>query len=249
MRVQMFLFSMLSICCTNAGTVIYDPSLGTLPQAQGWTYVDLLGTNPAPFVSGGILHQAGEANYFQRYDADLYTATSFVLEADIRIISSNRKTRSSDGWEIAGFGIDVNGQNFGDFWTYLAGDAYRFNAATPSESSFQLMPLAGDWHRYRIDVAGLAGTLSIDGVVVAQSVPSVPSWFNHWTTIFGSTAYEGVSETELRFLCYTTEADSCAPTPPNVMPEPSTGALFLGAVAGILLLRNRRLISNRLIWK
>src|SRR5688572_29100726 len=88
------MLSLLLASAASATTVrAYDPDLGTLPQAQGFTFFEDF-THPAPTVSGGLLHQgptgAAGNQLWRRSDLalDFASGPGFHMEADLRVISS-----------------------------------------------------------------------------------------------------------------------------------------------------------------
>ena len=73
----------------------YDPNLGTLPQAQGWTLFQDVSTLPVPTVGAGILHQfpnpsPPQTQYWYQQSVPLdFTRSSYSYQLDLHIISSN----------------------------------------------------------------------------------------------------------------------------------------------------------------
>src|SRR5262245_39700683 len=69
---------------------VYDASLGTLPEAQGFV-ANVGSTNPPPTVSGGVLFStaSSEGQYWNRFVSGLDFTQDFVLQTELKIISSN----------------------------------------------------------------------------------------------------------------------------------------------------------------
>src|SRR5436190_163892 len=88
-RFGMILFAILVASPSNAQR-LYDASLGTLPEAQGWTYANE-NANPSPFVSGGALQENTSAGgqYWFSSDPSIDFSQHVVIEAKLHILSSN----------------------------------------------------------------------------------------------------------------------------------------------------------------
>ena len=91
-RVILFILLVVSLSqigrTGNAQNLFYDPGLGTLPEAQGFTF--FRGPGPLPSVQGNILHE-GPALGGEYWQADIANNfdQGFVIEADLKVISSN----------------------------------------------------------------------------------------------------------------------------------------------------------------
>ena len=92
--------------------VTYDPGLGSLPQAQGYTYGDYDALAPAPAVAQGILKQGPTSpdgmQYWIRADHAFAFAAPFVLEADLRVVSSQYVGDVGDGTQRSGFYLEAD---------------------------------------------------------------------------------------------------------------------------------------------
>src|SRR5437868_5640108 len=108
-RCTITLITIVMLCkaITHAQNIyVYDASLGTLPEPQGFT-LDQTPGFVEPSLSGGILHQY--ANYAVGYQYWYvstghfdFSGSSYVLEATLRVISAQD---TSPG--IFGYGIEA----------------------------------------------------------------------------------------------------------------------------------------------
>src|SRR5439155_6941614 len=92
----------------------YDAGLGTLPEAQGWTFISVF-PNPAPVVSGGALHAIDSAGgqFWLRVDSSI-DFSQFVLEANLRVNSSNYIANVGTGTR-EGYYLAVRANNGEDY--------------------------------------------------------------------------------------------------------------------------------------
>src|SRR5260221_5935049 len=94
-RCTITLITIVTLCSlmTHAQNIyLYDASLGTLPEAQGFSRFQTPGFIE-PTLSGGVLHQyANDAVGYQFWYASDgqfdFSTNSYVLEATLRVISA-----------------------------------------------------------------------------------------------------------------------------------------------------------------
>lgn len=149
----------------------YDPTLGTLPEAQCWTAVAEPG-NPAPRVIGGVLVQgptaAGPDQYWSRGDGSISFDSGFALETRIRVVFSDYSPDVGGlGRQRAGYVfqvIDSSGRVFG---VWLGTDAILLqnNNMTDLEPAVPTMHMgvAGPVRTIRLEARNGLGRVIVDG--------------------------------------------------------------------------------------
>ena len=88
--------------------VCYDASLGTLPDAQGWTYDGVPASPQNLFVSGGLLHENITSGNGQEWnivgDNSVDFSRHVTFEANLRVYSStyipNVGTGTREGYYV-----------------------------------------------------------------------------------------------------------------------------------------------------
>ncbi len=151
-----------------AGTIVYDPNLGSLPQAQGWTFFDN-GFNPPPSVSGGILSHDSGASGARWWETHAASATDFNLgasiSADVKVISSAYQPA---GLQRAGYYLAM-GDSAGrlayvgitDTGVFLLNDLTSIN-------SFVTMDTTSAFHNYSVRANGNVIRLFVDNSIVTS---------------------------------------------------------------------------------
>ena len=162
------------ICCpqlVQAGTVTYDPTLGTLPDQQGWTY-SATGAGPSVLsVSGGVLNLTVGLADRGYWDYNLLSAgntsgTDVSMESTLRILSEDHtsSTRGVSIFELqrttagaTGTTNEVDGYAWtnGIFWTNSVGAVVgQFLLDTTVD------------HTYRLELDGDNAYVYVDGSLV-----------------------------------------------------------------------------------
>jgi hypothetical protein len=100
----------------SAATVTYDPSLGTLPEAQGYAFANPTSA-PLPSVVGGVLMQgpisASDLQYWHREDVSFAFDQGFSIEIRLQVVFSDYVPNEGDGSPRSGFyleAIDTTGR-------------------------------------------------------------------------------------------------------------------------------------------
>lgn len=202
-------FSM-SLSTAYAVGVTYDPNLGTLPDAQGFTREEDPGF-PVPVVGGGVLHTFAQTvpsatQYWYNNSNPLdFSTTPYSLEATLQVISSNYVFPLGDGTQRSGYylwAIDAAGRSVA---VGIASDGITINTDagfTPDNGvPFTSFNTTDAFHTYRLLIANGVVTLFIDGTLFATTPvggeirTDVPN-----RVIFGDASGVGVSEIELRLF-------------------------------------------------
>lgn len=209
-----FIVSLFSIGVPAAlADAHYNAASGTLPQAQGFTYSGDNG-NPSPFISGGLLYEnttVGE-QYWTTIDPSIDFSKSVMLEGSLLINSSNFVPRIPDGSSREGYYFML-GDSTGEAYTIgLASSGFVINDY-PGKS-LTPYPFSGGFHVYRLTINGNQASFSIDGTIVQTGIEPEPPGISPSTTsmsFFGAVAGLSVSNTELRYFCYSTSGSPCTP--------------------------------------
>lgn len=209
-----------------ASVLTYQPGLGTLPQAQGWTYG---GSYNAPAsVSGGQLTYGpttvGGTTFWEHEPTTPITfATQTVfIEATIRLTGSDFGNFS--GFRRAGFSL------------YLSDDAGRWIIADLGSSNISLgndnnrtgdpamaMDLATNFRTVRLEAGPSGARLLVDGTQMLTlalgtgAAASASGWWGDGTILANAT------QTEVREVIYI----------------PAPGALAVFALGGLAARRKR----------
>jgi hypothetical protein len=214
-----------------SGQTVYDASLGTLPQNQGWTYSGDNG-NPSPVVSGGILSENTTVGgqYWTSPNAALNLSQPLVIEANLHIISSNYIANAGMGTR-EGYYLFVRDQNSNTFSVGLADSGFNINTTSVSNQALTPYPapITGGFHIFRVQLRNGVGSLSIDNVLVAANVPFSPPDGNVGPGVFfGAVASASINVSELKSICYDTSgASSClSRRSPGISDNQSTNHVF-----------------------
>jgi hypothetical protein len=189
----------------------YDPSLGTLPEAQGFTRMDE-GGSPNPTVTGGMLNQ-GPTSYFARQywqsisEVPIDFANGFTLEATLKVLQSSYEPDTCIEGQRAGYYLgvtDKDGRSFdvgmGCHGLFIGNDDREDVSTAP----FAAFDSTDAFHTYRLVVTDKGGTLYIDnksvlstplGKPIASPVPN--------RVYFGDGSSRGWSWTQLSIFRYT----------------------------------------------
>jgi hypothetical protein len=91
--------------------LLYDAGLGTLPESQGFMYVNSNSGAPAPSVSAGILSQGPTPiigfQYWIRLDVPFRLAEGTHMEIEMKTLQSDYVLLPSDGSQRSGFYAEV----------------------------------------------------------------------------------------------------------------------------------------------
>jgi len=226
----------------------YDAANGTLPEAQGWTYI---GSNasPTPSVSGGILFQNSLTNNatqaWRRTDIvnDFNIGSPrFFFETNIKVDQSdyiNFLGSSGDAWRT-GYMMYVADNDGHSFILGLTNNGLRLstdqNGVTDALSSpFLNFDTTSGFNTYRLEVSNGIGDLYANGSLLT-SLPVGQTYSGVSNRVLIGSFPGGIQpggSTEMHYLDYGVVTAAT--------PEPSTFALLVGmGVTGIGVTMRRR---------
>ena len=218
-----------------ASSVTYDPSLGSLPDAQGWTF---LSNNPVPVsqVSGGLLHlgptgdTAAWANSNLAFDLSS-PGTLVVLEATLQVVSSSYTLRFGGTTPRAGYEMtmgDVNGRGFTLFLSDHQIDLMNNGIGAASASA--AFDTTDGMHTYRIVASAGIAQVFVDGSATPLLTAPMgdPGWWYPNVVAFGDGTSAASSESFMADISF------------SVVPEPTTALLVGLGLMGLCVRRNRQ---------
>ena len=193
---------------------VYEPALTTLPQDQGWTYVDDGGA-PTPEASTGILHHgpSGDAalHFWPRLDIPIDLDQGVVVEWGLKILDSTYEEpwAHNDHWRT-GYSLHVGDDDTRRFVIGIAADAPHTGVIITntlgwplsSSTSFISFDPTDDFHHYRFEVLAGLGSLYIDGMPMASLAIGAPWGGDPAGLRFGDSTSTGWCEAEMLYLRY-----------------------------------------------
>lgn len=231
---------------TAQTTYAYNPGLGTLPSAQGFSYSDESVTTPAS-VSGGVLHQGPNtpaSHEFWTTATDTFSYDQgFELTLNLKVLSSGYSlaphvTRG----QSAGYGATVVDSQSRVFEIGIAANGfYVSNDADGGVSGgipFTSFDTTDGFHEYKLVVNGGTGRLFVDSIERGSLAVGADSGFGYGNlAAFGDMSKYDASQIELAGFSLTIQNEASA------VPEPGALALFL-PVLGLLLVQRRRAVTS-----
>ena len=229
---------------TAQATTLYNPALGTLPTAQGWT--PIAGGNPAAqSLVGGRLRTDTQTDpgavQFVDYlsppsGATLDTVAGFTLSFGLQVLSEAHQSPNRAGFSVLVQGLDETKALELSFWGnevwalgYTAGGAdsgyvHGNGAVLDTSSSF---------HQYALTVQNNAYTLRVDGLAVLSGTmidypvqgATTAAYGLSNALFFGDDTSRGQSITDLGLVSIT------------AVPEPASAWLWLLGAGGLALRR------------
>lgn len=157
------------LCASSfANTLVYQPGLGTLPQAQGWAFE---GNFSAPMsVSGGVLTYGTTSTPNTTYwgheptDTINFATDTVSIQADIRLNGTDFGNIS--GFRRGGFSLYLED----DFGNYIIADLGDNNISLGNDNTRLSDPVASfdlhtDFHLVRLEASPTGGRLYVDDVL------------------------------------------------------------------------------------
>jgi hypothetical protein len=234
----------LTSAAQPAAGVCYDASLGTLPDAQGWTYHDDVGGNPLPYVTGGQLHESATngGQYYGRQDAAVGFSQQLTLEAKVRVNSSNYVPNVGTGTREGYYFYFIDSSGIA-YTVGLADTGFNINSiVVPNQPLTPFAIADGNFHTYRLEVLSGSASFSIDGVSLASGLGPYFGGFYGEEVLFGGVAGASRSDTDLSYFCYDTHStpltstyyltsaslllDTTPPSGPTARYQDSAGVAF-----------------------
>ncbi len=215
-------------CSTSAASVLtYNPGLGTMPQAQGWTFS---GSYNAPsVVSGGQLTygptSVNGTTYWEHEPVDpiSFVTQTIFIEATIRLSGSDHGNFS--GYRRAGFSLmlqDDTGRwiiaDVGDSRVSVGNDDFRTSDPVAN------LDMTSAFRTVRLEAGPAGGRLLVDGNLVLSlalgtgRAGTAQGWWGDGTILANA------NQTEVR----------------NVTFIPAPSALALAGIAAMGIRRQRR---------
>ena len=232
----------------------YDPGLGTLPEAQGWTFVENDGP-PSPVVEDGVLKQgptgsgcSSNYEYWHRDDAPIDFDATVTLEVNLRVISSNLGDGSvCDGFGCSGgtpsrkpgyiiFMVDAGERHFALGFTSTGVLVETGCCFCPEEATLLPFDTTDGFHLYRVVIESGVGSLYIDNQLFHTRPVGITDYVPN-TVLFGDATHLGSSQTELDYIRYTTDP---VPDVPAVSDWGLVTLTLLVLTAGTLVHARRR---------
>jgi hypothetical protein len=238
-------FALLSVLlCLSSGVAhadsLYSAALGSLPQAQGFTYSGDAG-NPSPKVSGGLLLEnktiSATAQYWNDLsDTSIDFSKSFSIEARLQINSSNFIQNIGDGSSREGYYLFASDKTGVAFSVGLAASGFVINDYPAG--TFVSYPIVGGFHTYKLTINNGLAAFSIDGAVLKTGITPEPFGQVLSESLFGAAAGASISNTALSYFCTSDSGSACAPSTTTATPEPTSLVLLLTGLLAAAKLPN-----------
>jgi hypothetical protein len=237
-----FTAPLLAVAMAHGAQILYDGSLGTTPQSQGWlsfasvpsgaTTTTTSTQTTLDTTSNSSIH-AGYSNYtllgslVNSSFPTLNPTTGFTVNLNVQINSESHSSNDRAGFSLIAIGSDDNGIELG-FWT---GDIWAQSSTfTHSEdASFNTTSAA---HQYALTIQGGNYTLYADGSQILTgatrnySAAGAPYTLSNYLFIGDDTTSASGAESISSFSVS--------------VPEPSMAGIGLCAAGLALLARPRR---------
>ena len=218
----------------GASSVTYDPSLGSLPDSQGWTFISH-NPGPAPQVSGGLLQLGPTGDTAAWVNSDLVfdlnsSGTALVVEVTLQVVSSSFTLGFGGTTPRAGYEISMGDTNGRGFTLFLSDEQLDLMntgmGAAPDSAAFDT---TDGLHTYRLVASAGIAQVFVDGSATALLTAPMgdPGWYEPNRMAFGDGTSAASSESYMAGISFSS------------VPEPST-ALLLGIGLSALAVRREK---------
>jgi len=163
-------FVLAGAAAAQPGSLSYDPALGTLPSAQGFTLASV-GDQPEARVSGGLLLQGPTAySGVQCWLADRQNDfdVGMTIEAEMYVVDCTYMVNGCNAGQRSGYylgAVDRFGRimyvGFANNAVYLMNNTLAYQGVNAPSAA---IPMAGRWRKLRLEIAPMGATLFVDGV-------------------------------------------------------------------------------------
>ncbi len=221
-------------------TVLYNPTLGTTPTAQGWIpFAGLGGTSTTNATettldtTGNVGFAAGYSNYTPAGSLVnsgfpvLNPAVGFTLNFNVQIDTATNSNADRAGFNVILLGSDAKGVELG-FW---AGNVWAQNLGF-THGEDDAFTTTGGFHQYALTILNGNYTLSADGTQILSGVtrsygtPALPYALDNYV-FFGDDNVVNSGAEEIKTVSIS-------------VPEPATAMLGLAGIAMAGLTRRRK---------
>jgi hypothetical protein len=191
-------------------TRTYDPSLGTLPTAQGWSST---GSAPSSIIGGSLYENNTLTGGAQQWTAsagssDFNTVAGAVADIDLRVVSGSYEDFSAN-WRTS-YNFDFTDKNGLEFDLGISSSGIIIgtdeNLTYAKSSPFIPFDTTSAFHDYQVAINASGVRVSIDGNLIAAATlplggPTPPDAPN--SVYFGPAEPYGTSETYVNSVSYT----------------------------------------------
>jgi hypothetical protein len=219
-----------------AATTLYDGSLGTTPDHQGWIYLTdpLFGTAATQAASDGVTTldttaaTSDSAGYFGFGLATLDRSTGYTISLTLKLDSETHTSTDRAGFSLIALSSDHQGVELGfwtdQVWAQNVGFTHGESASDATTSASVRYDLTISGNAYSLSVGG---TALLNGTLRDYSASGAPYTQNN-TIFFGDDTSSAAAKAEVANV----EASS--------VPEPGSLALLaLGTAASWWRFRQR----------
>jgi hypothetical protein len=188
----------------------YDPSLGTLPEAQGFTRMDN-GGSADPTVTNGMLNQGATAYFGYQYwysdsPVPIDFSNGFTLQANLKVLQSSYEPDTCIEGQRAGYYLSVTDKDsrlidvgIGCHGLFIANDDRQDVSTAP----FTAFDATDAFHTFRLVVTVDGGALYIDDNPVLFTPLGQPTSDPPNRVYFGDGSVRGWSMTQLGLFRFT----------------------------------------------
>jgi hypothetical protein len=241
---------LLQVAAARAVT-LYDGSLGTSPQAQGWLYLTdpFLGADATTSVGGSYVtlnttadtsESAGWFNTVHPSSPTLNATAGYTVVFDAQVVNESASAAHRAGFSVIAISSDVSKAIEIGFWEDQVW-AYDFSAPTTfTKSESVLLDTTAALQRFQLAILGSSYQLFADNTPILSGTlrdysPRGLVYTNPNFLFFGDDTSQSASTTRIGYFGVLSTA----------IPEPGSAAVMLLPAAGGLMVRRRRAAGPR----